>query len=184
MPLPTPAVVESRAVVPAAESPRRELAVREAELRGEQVHPVREGVEDVLTADRSSIPIAFSTKTMGATMAAKPSTRTPSRRWYSFSSRKANLPSRMQMEPASASAPAAKLFRTTSPQAAPTSCPSAPATRRSEVRMLTGITLPSPRRAKHRKRCCALLKLTTLYRSLSQTRCAGPTLLIRPTGTC
>ena len=35
------------------------------------------------------------------------------------------------------------------------------------LRTLTGITLPRPRRAKQRKRGCALVKLANLYRSLS-----------------
>ena len=36
-----------------------------------------------------------------------------------------------------------------------------------DVRTLTEITLPRPRRAKQRKRGCALVKLANLYRSLS-----------------
>ena len=35
------------------------------------------------------------------------------------------------------------------------------------LRTLTEITLPRPRRAKQRKRGCALVKLANLYRSLS-----------------
>ena len=41
-------------------------------------------------------------------------------------------------------------------------------------RTLTGITLPRSRRAKQRKRGCALVELTNLYRSLSLVGTSGP----------
>jgi len=45
-------VVDAGVVVPAAQAPRRELAVGEAEDLGEKVHPLREGVEDILATER------------------------------------------------------------------------------------------------------------------------------------
>ena len=46
-----PAIVDAGVVVPAAEAPRRELAVGDAERAGQRVVPVRERVEDVLAAN-------------------------------------------------------------------------------------------------------------------------------------
>ena len=55
--------------------------------------------------------------------------------------------------------------RTSSSTARSRSTP--PSARCASLRTLTGITLPRPRRAKQRKRGCALVKLANLYRSLS-----------------